>query len=161
MNERSERQTLVNSLKQITPEMQEQLENLKEWGTSELERSDFVWHILLQSFSTWGGARGYAGLIGNQDNYGRVTFDALSALDANERSIVLLETFRTAKIRYAETKARLMAHNYDLIATMGGPLQPRSRRWFRTLPLACAALRQKMIYRSQVEPRRKPYGSSS
>lgn len=122
MKEESKRQRLVDSLTHISPEMQEQLGALKEWGTSELERSDFVWHILLESFSTWGGTRGYAGLIGNQDNYSRVTFDALSTLDADERPIVLLEVFRAAKMRYAEAKAGLMARNYDLMAEMGGPV---------------------------------------
>jgi hypothetical protein len=97
MNKESKRQTLVNSLRHITPEMQEKLGNLKHWGTSELGRSDFVWHILLESFSTSGGTRGYDGLIGNKDNYGRVTFDALSALDPDERLATLTEVFQAAK----------------------------------------------------------------
>lgn len=122
MKEESKRKHLVDSLKRITPGMQKHLGTIKGRGASTLERSDFVWHILLQSFSTWGGAGGYDGLIGNQDNYERVTFDALSALGAGERPIVLAEVFRTAKMRYAETKARLMARNYDLIAKIGGPV---------------------------------------
>jgi hypothetical protein len=76
----AKRAALVNSLKRITPEMRDHLSNQKRRGKEELERPDFVWHILLQSFSTWGGARGHEGLIRNQDNYGRVTFAALSTI---------------------------------------------------------------------------------
>jgi hypothetical protein len=113
----------VDSLKHVTPEMQRYLDNLKRWGQEELERPDFVWHILLQSFSTWGGARGHEGLIGNQDNYSRVTFAALSEVDADARPLVLEEVFLAAKVRYAVVKAKLMSRNYDLVAKMGGPVE--------------------------------------
>ena len=115
----------MDSLRQITPEMRDSLAAMKQEGERELERPDFVWHILLQSFATWGGTRGWAGFIENQDNYGRVTFDALSKLDPDDRPIVLLEVFQAAKIRYAKTKANLMVLNYDLIAKMGGPLEAK------------------------------------
>ncbi len=123
VNKESKRLALVDSLKRITPEMQRYLRNLKEWGKEELERPDFVWHILLQSFATWGGARGHEGLIENQDNYRRVTFEALSKLDARERLRVLEDVFLAAKVRYAVMKAKLMARNYDLAAKMGGPVE--------------------------------------
>ena len=123
MNRRSKRQVLVDSLKRPTPGMQRYLDNLKRWGQEELERPDFVWHILLQSFATWGGARGHEGLIGNQDNYGRVTFAALSKVDADARPLVLEEVFLAAKVRYARVKAKLMSRNYDIVAMMGGPVE--------------------------------------
>ncbi len=123
MDAEAKRQALVNSLKHTTPEMWEQLSALKEWGTSESQRQDFVWHILLQSFATWGGAKGKEGLIDNRDNYDRVTFDALSDLDTDKRLAALIEVFRAAKIRYAGMKAKLMARNYDLMAKMGGPVE--------------------------------------
>ncbi len=47
----TKKQALADSLKHITPEMWEQLRALKEWGTSESQRQDFVWHFLLQSFA--------------------------------------------------------------------------------------------------------------
>jgi hypothetical protein len=103
--------------------MQRYLGNLRRWGKKELERPDFVWHILMQSFATWGGARGHEGLIGNQDNYGRVTFEALSGVDADARPLVLEEVFLAAKVRYAVVKARLMSRNYDLVEKMGGPVE--------------------------------------
>jgi hypothetical protein len=75
----------------------------------------------LQSFATWGGARGWHGLIENQDNYRRVTFDALSALDSDGRAARILKVFREAKIRWPDYKAELMPRNYNLIEKMGGP----------------------------------------
>src|SRR5215204_4182285 len=109
LNQEAKRQALVDSLKHITPEMRRYLSDLKRWGKEELERPDFVWHILLQSFATWGTARGHTGLIENQDNYRRVTFEALSERDVQERLRVLEDVFLAAKVRYAVMKAKLMA----------------------------------------------------
>jgi hypothetical protein len=85
VSEEAKRQALVDSLKQITPEMRKYLSNQKKWGKDELERPDFVWHILLQSVATLGGTRSWYGLIGNMDNYHQATFDALSKLEWNKR----------------------------------------------------------------------------
>jgi hypothetical protein len=117
----AKRQALVDSLRRITPEMREQLRGLKEWGISESERTDFVWHILLQSFATWGGSRGFGGLIDTPSIYGRITFDALSALDRGDRLRVLSEALSDAKVRWPNHKAVLLDRNHDMIAEMGGP----------------------------------------
>jgi hypothetical protein len=127
VDKEAKRQALVDALKRITPEMRERLRDLKREGETELQRPDFVWHILLQSFATWGGDRGYEGLIGNQDNYRRVSFKALSRLDASERPLMLERIFLAAKVRYAVTKARLMSRNYDLVLEMGGPEEATRR----------------------------------
>lgn len=42
MNKRAKRQALVNSLRQITPEMRDDLRSWKTWGISESKRPDFV-----------------------------------------------------------------------------------------------------------------------
>lgn len=115
------RQALVDALRHPRSEMHEELRRLKKWGISESKRPDFVWHILLQSFATWGGSRGAEGLINNPDNYDRVTFDRLSMLGPKRRHEAIQRTFRRAGIRYAEKKALLMIRNYELVAEMGGP----------------------------------------
>jgi len=125
MEKDSKRQALVDSLRHVTPEMRERLSAMKEEGTRERERPDFVWHMLLQSFATLGGTRGWHGLIGNQDNYRRVTFDALSALDYDDRAAVILEVFRAGKINYPYRKAELMTRNYDKMAKLGGPVEAK------------------------------------
>ena len=120
MNKELRRRALVDALKSPTPEMRETLTRLKEEGSKERERPDFVWHLLLQSFSTWGGSRGWEGLIGTEENYQRVTYEALSRLSPEARLKELGGVFATAGVRYAPTKARLMTWNLSLVTEMGG-----------------------------------------
>ncbi len=117
----TKRQALVEALRHPTRDMRQQLKSLKDWGISESKRPDFVWHILLQSFATMGNSRGWDGLIGNQDNYTQVTFDALSGLEHAERLKKVNEVFRVAIVRRRKTKAGWLNRNYDLVAEMGGP----------------------------------------
>jgi hypothetical protein len=121
VDKESRRQALVDALERLTPGMRNTLRQRKREGKRDLERPDFVWHLLLQSFSTWGGARGWEGLMGTRGNYDRVTFEALSGLDPEARVVELKEVFFAGGVRYANTKARLMARNHNLVAEMGGP----------------------------------------
>jgi hypothetical protein len=67
-----------------------------------------------------GNVRGWDGLIGNRDNYQKVTFDVLSQLLPSERLSVLEKTLRDAKVRMAAKKAKWLARNYDRIMRTGG-----------------------------------------
>lgn len=125
MDKEAKRQALVDALKQITPEMQKKLEGLKKWGEEKLEQPDFVWDALLRSFATLGGSVGYSELIENEENYRRVTFDALSKVDAGERTSILEDVFLTAKIRYPYDKVKYMTNNYDLMVELGGPVEAK------------------------------------
>lgn len=98
---------------------QETLAQLKQ-EYAQLERPDFIWHYLLQSFSTMGRASGWHGLIGNQDNYARVTYDALTQLSQEEREVVVYSTCRDAKIRMPSRKADFIVKCYEKIDKMGG-----------------------------------------
>jgi hypothetical protein len=121
VSKETSRQALVEALMHSTPGMRNTLRKRKKEGETELKRPDFVWHLLLQSFATWGGSRGWEGLIGTRENYDRVTFEALSRLDLEARLRELEEVFLAAGVRYARMKADLMAQNHDLVAEMGGP----------------------------------------
>src|SRR4051812_14081613 len=109
------RAKLVEIVKRLAVEQKGLLEQLKA-ERRELERPDFVWHYLLTSMSTQGNARGWLGLIDNQDNYQRVTFEALSALPPEERLGTLQATMQAAKVRMPNKKARAMDQNYEKIA---------------------------------------------
>ena len=126
MESESRRQRLIDALKHLTPEMKETLRQRKEEGLEQKDRPDFVWHSLLQSFATMGNARGWDGLIGNEENYNRVTFEALSALDRLEN---LDEVLRASKVRMPAKKAVWLDLDYEMIIEMGGPeavvLHPR------------------------------------
>jgi hypothetical protein len=93
------RRHLVAIAKSLASEKRGLPEQLKT-EYNQLERPDFVWHYLLQSFATMGSAKGWDGLIGNRDNYQRVTFDALSRLSPSRRLSVLEQTLRNAKVRW-------------------------------------------------------------
>lgn len=113
------RQRLIHLLRQLSPEMQDKLSMLKE-ERKQLERPDFIWHFLLQSFATMGNSRGWYGLIGNPANYNRVTFSALAPLDKRQRHQILLKVLTDARVRMSEKKANWLDANYDLINEMGG-----------------------------------------
>ncbi len=120
MGKDSKRQALVDALRDITPEMQDGLSSWKKWGEAQAKRPDFVWHMLLQSFATWGGIRGAEGLINTPSNYERIKFDRLSRDYPKRRYEAIQWAFRKAGIRWPEAKAPLMARNYDLVKEMGG-----------------------------------------
>jgi len=114
------RRRLILFLQNLSPKMKETLDRIKEDGRRDMKRPDFIWHLLLQSFSTMGNSRGWQGLIGNQSNYRRVTFDALSGLSEDDRLRRLTTVLHDAKVRMPNMKARQLNENYKMILTMGG-----------------------------------------
>lgn len=112
---------LAETLRQLGADHRAQLERWKS-KARQLERDDAVWHLLLQSFATLGNSGGWKGLIGDSDNYARVTFDALAGWPRETRGEEIERTFRAARVRYPARKARHLAHNHELIASMGGVL---------------------------------------
>ena len=112
-------QKLVEILKDLAKEKRSKLEELKREYRN-LERPDFIWHYLLQSFSTLGNSDGWDGLIGNQKNYLKVTFGSLLKLSPDERLFTLETTLDDAKVRYSKKKARQLAEYFEYIQEMGG-----------------------------------------
>lgn len=72
--EESQKKQFIQRVKNITIREKNKLEELKS-NHSDLKREDFLWHYLLQSFSTMGNSKGWYGLIGNLENYNQVKFD--------------------------------------------------------------------------------------
>jgi hypothetical protein len=118
------RARLIDALRARPKYMDQRLAELKKEAWR-LERPDFVWHGLLQSFSTMQGSRGYAGLILNKGNYAQVTYDALAALDASDRRTRLDAVLRRAGVRMPKRKAGWLATDFELVAEMGGPAAAR------------------------------------
>lgn len=96
-------------------------------GYSELERDDFVWHFLLQSFSTMGRSSGWEGLIGNKDNYNQITFDSLSKLNDEDREKVVRSVCRNAKIRMPDKKAEFILGCFKVVNDLGGLKQAKEK----------------------------------
>jgi hypothetical protein len=94
----------------------------------ESDRPDCVWHELLLSFATVGNSRGADGLIRNQDNYKRVTFQAMKRKRTRASRLSLLHrVLRAAKVRMPDRKADWPAENYDKVVSLGGPAKAKTK----------------------------------
>jgi hypothetical protein len=111
---------LVAVIRAVAAEKRAELDRHKE-GHSGLARPDFIWHYLLQSFSTMGRASGWHGLIGNQDNYRRVTYATLAALIPDARSAQVRQVCRAARIRMPDRKADFILGCFEYVTKLGGP----------------------------------------
>lgn len=92
----------------------------KKAGRIGLERPDFIWHYLLQSFSTMGRAAGWDGLIGNNKNYRRVAYEVIKALPPAQRLPHIQLVCQQAKIRMPNRKAEFILGCFYRIETLGG-----------------------------------------
>lgn len=112
---------LVKFLTNLPSNMREKLEKLKEEGSEQAKRSDFLWFILLQSFSTMGNSRGWHGLIGTEDNYNRISYDyVISKVDKSKRLTHFDMVLRDAKVRMPTKKAEWLVSNLNRIEACGG-----------------------------------------
>ncbi|SFZ71854.1 hypothetical protein [Chitinimonas taiwanensis] len=119
MNYYHQKEKLAKIANRLAKKYREKLEQLKQ-EHKELKRPDFIWHFLIQSFSTMGRAAGWHGLVGNKENYSKVTFDALAKLDPLQRENVVRSTCRVAKIRMPDKKAEFILGCFEHIKKMGG-----------------------------------------
>ena len=117
---------LANIAKNINKEHSGVLDRLKE-GHNELARSDFIWHFLLQSFSTMGRSSGWKGLIGNKDNYNKITFESLQKFTDVEREAVVKVVCRKAKVRMPDKKAEYILGCFELVNNLGGLEQTKKK----------------------------------
>lgn len=111
---------LVAVVRQIAHEHRSKLEQIKT-GASGLNRPDFIWHYLLQSFSTMGRAAGWHGLIGNSDNYNRLKFEELAQLSPEARQSQVHRVCRRAGIRMPDRKANYILGCFSYVTRLGGP----------------------------------------
>jgi hypothetical protein len=111
---------LAAVLKNLAQEQADRLSTLRQRGEAYLLRPDAVWHLLLTAFSTLGGSSGWDGLIGNQDNYRKVTYEAIKAMPARAREAEIEAVMRAAKVRYPPKKAKWLSKNFTIVEKMGG-----------------------------------------
>ena len=120
MDRTAARGRLVAVVRTLAAEKRAEIDRHKE-GYAGLERPDFVWHYLLQSFSTMGRASSWHGLIGNHNNYRRITYDALAALTPEARKAQVRQVCRASGIRMPEKKADYILGCFEYVARLGGP----------------------------------------
>jgi thermostable 8-oxoguanine DNA glycosylase len=119
MDKASARNRLVAVVRRLAIEKQAELERLKQEHRG-LTRSDFIWHYLLVSFSTMGRASGWHGLIGNKNNYQRVTYNVLAALSPEARKTQVRQVCKAAGIRMPDKKADYILGCFNYINQLGG-----------------------------------------
>jgi len=117
----------VEALRNLSPEMEQRLSELKQAGRQNLQREDFIWHHLLQSFATMGNSRGARGLIDDRSNYEQVTFEALASLADDARLKQLDRVLRLAKVRMPGKKAKWLDENFRMVEEMGGPAEAKKK----------------------------------
>jgi hypothetical protein len=114
------RAMLIHALRQRTPEMEKRLFDMKQAGAELAKRTDLVWYLLLESASTLGNSRGYAGLFGNQPLLDSVSYAALVPLASKARRKRILTALQTAKVRMPKLKSIWLTDNFARIEKMGG-----------------------------------------
>jgi endonuclease III len=68
-----------------------------------------------------GRASGWHGLIGNQDNYHRVTYTSLAALTPEARAAQVKQVCRATGIRMPDKKADYILGCFEYVTRLGGP----------------------------------------
>ncbi len=114
-----EKKRLAKIAKELAKKYDTKLTELKK-SHEDLARPDFIWHFLLQSFSTMGRSSGWYGLIGNQENYSKLTFDSLANLNLSERIEVVYNTCRVAQVRMPDKKAKFILGCFEHVNKLGG-----------------------------------------
>lgn len=125
------KQKLATVIRVLAVEKDSELQKLKD-ENNQIKRPDFLWHYLLQSFSTMGRSTGWNGLIGTPENYSRITFDVLEKLTPEQRENQVHEVCRAAKIRMPDKKAGFILGCFDRIQMLGGLSEAKSMLLSRT-----------------------------
>jgi len=113
------RDHLVSIIKELAAREQKFLDRLK-CEHAGLARDDFIWHYLIQSFSTMGRAAGWQGLIGNEHNYQCLTYDVIKALSPEQRLCHIQTICNQANIRMPNRKASFILGCFNRIELLGG-----------------------------------------
>lgn len=104
----------------------DKLKELKAKRT-DLDRPDFLWHYLLQSFATMGRAAAWKALGDVPARYDRVRFERLASLSAEEREREVQAVCREAGLRMPSRKAQFILGCFDRIMELGGPSAARAK----------------------------------
>lgn len=114
------RKKLASVAKTLAHEKKEDLDEMKSWY-DQLERPDFLWHFLLQSFASMGGIAGARGLIDDRRNYSKIRYELLARLWPEARALQIELTCKAAKVRWPALKARYIFGCFEKIKELGGP----------------------------------------
>ena len=118
-NHSKTRRSLANVARALALEKKFELEEMKACERH-LDRPDFLWHILIQSFGTMGRAKAWANLS-KPENYDRLKYDSLAVLSDSQRLSFAERVFRDAKVRMPSKKAKYIVGCFERVSELGGP----------------------------------------
>lgn len=117
----SKKKTLAEVARLVMSWHRGRIEHLKS-REFDVQRDDFIWHYLLQSFSTMGRSTGWFGLIGTPDNYNALRYEHLQRLSKRVRLTHLKKVCRRANVRMPDKKAGFIADCFNKLEKEGGYL---------------------------------------
>jgi hypothetical protein len=113
-------QRLSSIARDLATEKRGELDELKR-RESELDRPDFLWHYLLQSFATMGRVSGWDGLIGNMRNYEKLKYESLLKMTPGARARHVQQICVKAKVRMPNRKTSYILRCFEQVKSLGGP----------------------------------------
>lgn len=114
---------LLRSIRKIYKENKNVIEELKKCEKG-LNRDDFIWFYLLQSFGTMGGAAQAAGLMAR---YQDIRYEVLLNLTQKKRKLRVEQICSDAHVRFPNRKANYILGCFDLIHNLGGPVAAKKK----------------------------------
>ena len=97
MNKNSQAR-LIEIIEKVASREAKKLSELKS-TYNDMKRDDFLWHYLLQSFSTMGNSRGWYGLIGNKENYNELKLEVLQSIHGASERLEHIEDIFVQKLK--------------------------------------------------------------
>ncbi len=120
MNMKSKHENFIEALRNVPLHMKVKLECLQGIGAILSTQDDVVWYMLLQSMSGMLNNRGYKSLMLNEENYRKLGWKSLKAMEKSERFTHINIVLSKANVRISETKAKWLVENIEKIEKIGG-----------------------------------------
>jgi endonuclease III len=121
MRHAEEHAALVRAATAVYGLHKQDLERIKEEHRRAIERPDFLWAKIVESFANWGGPEGWELLIQDPDNLSRLTYAALARLSSQERHREIQGILKESGVKWPNKKAAYLDRCFQQIEDLGGP----------------------------------------
>lgn len=128
------RQALINALVNRPNEHNFKLQDLENEAIDFQQQEDWIWHALIRSLATLGGAAGYDNLINNGNieelDYQYINdFAQINNWNNDDIKNHFYNLFSAAIIRYSNRKSNYMLINYQLFANYNAVIALSNALW--------------------------------
>jgi endonuclease III len=116
-----ENAALVRAATAVYGGHEQDLERIQEESRRAIERPDFLWAKIVESFANWGGPQGWELLTQEAENLSRLTYPALARLSPEERRGEIQALLKETGVKWPNKKAGYLARCFQQIENLGGP----------------------------------------